>query len=369
MKLNKRQTYFAVLITGIFLCLLYQSVWIFSSTARAEILGTYIYKDRKRDISWMKASYEVNYEKHYGYYLKDGFDADERFFEIRYLLFAPGLSRTNNFTSNWGPLIMFYILYLLIATIVFIRKDIIADQAEFQLYSRFPYLKLVNNEIEDYDQHDIIKEKESDEDKALIKSIETEKNSSLDEAVRVSLYQYNPNAVIILIVYIFYFFWFFLSLLSQSFGTASTIVLGIILIFVPLYVQNTNNPKFKMKIPEKGALVFSSLGVDCKKYFCPITDIESAVVYLEAFNGFIFRDRTTTGNSKTRSYGDNNKISFRNNGEVTDFTFILESAKDYWAFKNLMSVWSGKGVNVYLQKVFDDDFIVQEMVHFHILNG
>jgi hypothetical protein len=44
--------------------------------------------------------------------------------------------------------------------------------------------------------------------------------------------------------------------------------------------------------------------------------------------------------------------------------FILSDARDYWAFKNMMSSWAQRGINVYLQKVFEDDFIIQEMVHF-----
>jgi hypothetical protein len=62
------------------------------------------------------------------------------------------------------------------------------------------------------------------------------------------------------------------------------------------------------------------------------SDDISAVVYLESFRGFEYRDRVTTG---------------------------------YWAFKNLMGNWSVKGVNVFMQKVSEDEFVIQEETHFH----
>ena len=71
------------------------------------------------------------------------------------------------------------------------------------------------------------------------------------------------------------------------------------------------------------------------------------------------------GMTTTKCEGDNNKISFRCSGEVYDYTFILSEAADYWAFKNLMASWSAKGITMVFQKVFEDEYIIQEMVHFN----
>jgi hypothetical protein len=297
--------------------------------------------------------------------MRDGIDMDRRFFEVRYLRFAKDISRKNNFFSNWGPEILFFIIWFLVTTILFLRKDIVADGAIFSLSRKPPFLKLDKNEIEDYDQHDINKETLNYEEQSFYKNIQTVKTDSGLDDVKASLFKLNPNAILILIIYVFYFFGFFAIYLSGGMGMTTSVVCFVILVFVPVFVQNTNNPRFKMKISDRGALIFSIRGIDCKAYFCPLADIESAVVYLESFNGFIYRDRTTVGFAKTKMNGDNNKISFRSDGEVSDFTFILESAKDYWAFKNLMTFWSEKGVNVFLQKVFEDEFIIQEMTHFH----
>jgi hypothetical protein len=136
-------------------------------------------------------------------------------------------------------------------------------------------------------------------------------------------------------------------------------------VFVPLFVQNTNNPTFKAKIPDEGSLLFSHTGVQYKDDIYSADDIEAAVVYLEAFQGFEYRERVTTGSATTISSGDNNKISFRYKGQVIDFTFILDQFADYWSFKNLMSYWATRGINVVLQKVFEDEFVIQQMVKFN----
>lgn len=140
--------------------------------------------------------------------------------------------------------------------------------------------------------------------------------------------------------------------------------LGSILVFVPLYIQHTNNPTFKAKIPDQGSLVFSSHGVQCKDDVYSIEDIEAAVVYLESFRGFTYSEHITTGKAREKSSGDNNKISFRYKGQVVDVTFILDQFSDYWSFKNLMGDWADRGVNVLMEKVFEDDFVIQEMVRF-----
>src|ERR1700759_2566831 len=105
MKLNKRQAYLAILAAWIVLSLLYQSLWIFSGTTQAEILS--VYKTSQR-VTWMKSRYAVDNKLYYGDFLKDGYDVNNRFFEIRYLRFAPGISRSNTFAINWGTLIMVF---------------------------------------------------------------------------------------------------------------------------------------------------------------------------------------------------------------------------------------------------------------------
>ena len=373
MKLNKRQTFFAILAIWFFLCLLYQFIWIFSRTTMAEIYSVetstgrgYAGGRRYAGITWMNSAYRVGNNTYYESFLKDGFDTRDHYFEIRYLIFAPGISRSNTFASNWGPLIMLFIVLTLITSIVFIRKDIVSDQAVFLVQAKRPFVTIENNQIEDYDKHDIENKNQNEAEQALKARIEAEINLLQTSEVSTSVYKFNPNAIGIFVAYVFYFSWFFYSLLTGSIGYPGILFLGAVLVFVPLFVQNTNNPTFKAKIPDQGSLIFSPGGVQFKEDFYAIDDIEAAVVYIESFRGFRYRDRITTGKINTTSAGDNNKISYRCKGQVADFTFILDHFSDYWSFKNLMGIWSAKGVNVVLQKVFEDDFIIQEMVKFNI---
>jgi hypothetical protein len=364
-KLSRLHTYFGILAVVVLICLLYQSIWIFSRTTKAEIDQIPNAKGSNK-ITWMRVSYQVGYDTYYGSFLKDGYDTSEHNFNVRYLIFNPDLSRSDTFASNWGPLILFFVLVWLIVSIVFIRKDIISEQAIFVVQFKKPFISIQNNIIEDYDNH-VVENIKLDEAKlALKQKLESEEGLSPESGIRASVYKFNTNAVAIMLVYMVYFLWFFIGgVFMGSYGYTGIFIFGTILIFVPLYVQNTRNPVFKMKIPDEGSLLFSVRGFIFKNSSFDLEHIESAVVYLESFRGFEYRDRTTLGKTNTVSDGDNNKISVRYKGEVLDFTFILNNAMDYWAFKNLMSNWSINGVNVFLQKVFEDDFVIQEEVYFH----
>jgi hypothetical protein len=316
------------------------------------------------DISWIDASYRVGDDVYQGSYLKNGYDGGNRFLEIRYLVFAPDISRANTFISNWGPVIMAFVVLTLITSIVFIRKDIVSDQAIFTLQAKRPFIKIENNRIEDYDVHDIDSENPQGAEEAFRKRLADEVDVFQKNEVSASVYKFNPNAIGIFVAYVILFFYSFYLLLTGSLGYPGIFFLGSVLLFVPLYIQNTNNPVFKAKIPDAGSLVFSPQGVQFKEEFNSKDDIEAAVVYLESFRGFEYVERITTGKAKTVSAGDNNKISYRSKGQITDFTFILDDFADYWSFKNLMSNWAGAGINVVMEKVFEDDFVIQEMVRY-----
>ncbi len=308
--------------------------------------------------------YSVNDKLYYDSYLKDGYDLSKRYFKIRYLVFDPDLSRSDSFAGNWGPLIMFFLLMSIVTSIVFIRKDIISDQAIFAIQRKRPFVSVKNNQIKDYDEHDIQSVSLDESDRALKEQLRHEAATLQMNEISASVYKLNPNAIGIFVLYMFFFFWYFYSLLSSSFGYPAMVSLGAVLLFVPLYIQNTNNPDFKAKIPDEGSLIFTPDGLHVKEEFYSLDHIDAAVIYLEAFQGFKYREGTSLGKASTTSAGDNNKISFRYGQEVIDLAFILARPSDYWALKNLMSGWSGRGVNTLLQKVFEDDFIIQEMVYF-----
>jgi hypothetical protein len=365
MKINRRTAYLSIVGIAIFLCLLYQGIWIFSRTTMAEIQKTELLGTRRVEIHFIDANYFVGGTEYPGTYLQNGFEIGRRYFPVRYLIFAPGISRPNSFEGNWGAVIFILVLITLVISIIFIRKDIIAEQAFFLVQKSWPFVRIENNEIEDYEEHLMDKNEPGKADSERKRKLEMDQMKQTPESVNTCVYKYNPNAIVIIILYAFYFVWYIHSLFVSAFTTAEIFVFLGILIFVPLYVQNTNNKQFKMKVLDSDRLIFSDKGVEFKEDFYPIDEIDAALVYLESFYGFKYRDRVSTGKVNTVLPGDNNKISFSSKEGTVDFIFYLADYADYCAFKNLMTRWAEKGVNVILQKVFADDFMVQEMVHFH----
>ncbi len=363
MKLNKRQTYFALLGILTAIGILYQLLWIFSRPVNAEILD--FTRDKTSMVNHLYVRYQAGSRVYYEYFLRDGYDTRNHFLKIRYLLFAPGITRTDSFTGNWGSFIMFWIVFFLIISIVFIRTDMISNNAVVVIQKNQPYISIRRNEIPDYDEH-IVDHNESGMEE-LNSKLTAITAQSLDQggAVTAGVYVYNPTAIFIFILYVPFFFWFIYIVLTMSYGYSGIFIFGPVIVFVPLFIRFTNNPIFKAEIPGPGRLSFSNQEISFKNNRYAVDEIESAVIYLEAFRGFQYRDRITTGIAKTVSRGDNNKISFRCKGEVLDFTFILDHPTDYWLFENLVKRWSMNGINIILEKAFEDDFIEQEMAHFN----
>jgi hypothetical protein len=369
-KLNKRQTFVAVLGFWVVLPLLYQSMWVFSRRTTATVYaadaagGRSGFFGRGVRISMEYAEYAVGTETYHGSYFRNEQDVENHSVHIRYLIFAPDISRRNSFAGNWMYTLIFIIALSLITCILFIRKDIVADQAVFFVQGKWPLIRVENDPVEDFDVHDIDTGKSDEAEQALKRRLDTEADVFKSTKISTSVYKFNPNAIAIFFGYLVLFFLFFKILLAEMSVGPGIILLGAVLVFVPLYVQNTNNPTFKAKIPDEGSLIFSTDGMQYKDKLYSIDELEVAIVYLEAFRGFRYRERTTMGRATSVSSGDNNKISCRCKGEIVDFTFILNNFSEYWSFKNLMANWSARGVNVLLEKVFEDDFVVQEAVRF-----
>jgi hypothetical protein len=256
LQLNKRKTYFASLGVVVIICLLYQSIWIFSRTTRAEYLS---YEKDRRGAYWMIASYQVNYETYRGEFLQDGFNPGNRYFNVRYLIFSPGLARSDTFVSNWGPLILFFIFLALVNSIVFVRNNIISNQAVFLFQRTRPFIQIVYNGIKDFGEHDVEKEYLDDAQQALRNKLLQKEKTNGSEEVYASVYKINSNAIGIIIIYSIFLFWFIIQVLSLSMGYGGIIFFGAIALFIPPYIQNTNNPVLKMKIPDVRKLVFSSV--------------------------------------------------------------------------------------------------------------
>ena len=203
--------------------------------------------------------------------------------------------------------------------------------------------------------------------------------------VATRVYTTNPIGIAILVAYIIGLIIFIFNLMSMS-----TTEIGIVcaLFFgVWIYVYYGNNPKWRMQVWDERRLVFSSTSIDFGEDHYPVSEMETAAIYLESFDGFRYRGvgipagggsgaffgRKLIRNQGIRSGilvekradGENNKISFRHGGETEDFTFYLDSYAQYAGLRAVMNDWSLAGVNVVFKPVFEDEFIQEEMRYFN----
>jgi hypothetical protein len=188
--------------------------------------------------------------------------------------------------------------------------------------------------------------------------------------VATRVYTTNPNGVALVIVFIIGLGIFIFHLMSMS--TLEIGIVGSIFLAVYLYVRYTDNPKWRMQVWDQRRLIFSSEAIDFGDAHYPVSEMETAAIYLDSFDGFKFRGLATAGLNKSGTLlvdrmadGDNNKISFRHHGEVDDFTFYLANYEQFAALQAVLYDWSAAGVNVVLKQTYDDDFIRDEMAHYN----
>ena len=196
----------------------------------------------------------------------------------------------------------------------------------------------------------------------------------MSHQVSTRVYTYNPNGIGVLILFIFG-----VIVLIHQLLTMHTLIAGIIaciLLAIYIYVRYTNNPKWRIQVWDERRLIFSSDAIRFGQDKYPITELETAAVYLESFDGFKYRALGMIRSNMTpgvvvqrKADGDNNKISFRRKGEVEDFTFYLANYAQYAELRSAMNDWSAAGVNVVVRQIFEDDFIVSEMMYFNTAAG
>jgi hypothetical protein len=197
-----------------------------------------------------------------------------------------------------------------------------------------------------------------------------------NHTVSTRVYKYNPNGFWLLSIYIVCLFVFIFHLLSLS--TTQILVYGSIFLAVPLYVQYGNSRKIRLMVWDEKKLIFSSDSIDFGEAHYPVSEIETAAIFLDSFDGFEFRGLRTAGTGVSmdgslsvdrKTDGDNNKISFRHQGQVEDFTFYLTNYAQFSMFQAVIRDWSAAGVNVVLKQTYEDDFIRNEMAHYNTTVG
>ena len=269
-KLSKRRAFITILGACVILPLLYQCIWIFSRAAMAEVYAADAVRSRGR-FSMEYAEYQVGTAIYHGSYFRDEHDVASHSVYIRYLVFSPDISRKNSFAGNWGYPLMFIVFFSLVTCVIFIRKDIFSDQAVFVFQGKRPFIKLEkNNPIEDFDVHDMESGQANDGEVALRQRLESQADLFKSSKVSTSVYKFNPNAIAIFIGYLVLFFLFFKTLLTEMSVGPGIIILGVVLVFVPLFVQNTNTQPLRRKYPMREALFFRRMVYTIRRSFIPL---------------------------------------------------------------------------------------------------
>lgn len=145
MQLTKLRAYLTIQATVIGLCLLYEGAWLFSRTTTAGItsFGHLSSYRRGHSINTMDAYYVVDGKEYDASYLRSGYFSTDGLIPVRYLIFAPSISRPDTFMGNWGvPIVTFPIIFL-ISTIAFLQKEIIPHETIFVLSRKKPFIKLI----------------------------------------------------------------------------------------------------------------------------------------------------------------------------------------------------------------------------------
>ena len=193
--------------------------------------------------------------------------------------------------------------------------------------------------------------------------------------VATRVYTVNPNGIVVVVIFIIVLCIFLFHLLTMSNLKAG--IEGAILLTIYLYVRNTDSPKWRMRVWDERRLIFSSDVISFGEDQYPVNELETAAIFLDSFDGFEFRGLRTAPNVgynaslliDRKADGDNNKISFRHNGQVEDFTFYLANYAQFAMFQSVLNDWSAVGVNIVVKQTYDDDFIRTEMRHYNTQPG
>jgi hypothetical protein len=147
MVISRKKFYCLLILCIVGLCLLYQSIWLFSRVANGEIAGFGRGTGRGyRSVQNTTIRYRVDQQLYTLDYLRNGISDTATTLEIRYLIFWPSVSRENTWVGNWGVPLLFFIITFIITSIVFLQDSVIPFKVAFQLGRKFPFVAILRKE-------------------------------------------------------------------------------------------------------------------------------------------------------------------------------------------------------------------------------
>jgi hypothetical protein len=140
MLLSKFQAYLlfvALLVTTV---LLYQSIWLFSGKTEAQVMEFGKGSGDYKQVEHVVLVYVVNYKTYRQNYLRSELPFNTTTVRIKYLLFAPSISRMDTLVGNWGLVLSVSAIIFLSLTIIFFSPAVFSNKTYFFFVKRFPFL-------------------------------------------------------------------------------------------------------------------------------------------------------------------------------------------------------------------------------------
>lgn len=173
-------------------------------------------------------------------------------------------------------------------------------------------------------------------------------------------YKYNPYATWIIIGYIILVIGFFFA--SATFPEPVTAAGAIILFLMPVYAAVKKRSFLKLRTWDPRSLILSSSYIQVGGQRMELSDIGAIALYIHSFYGFRYRLNRTMG--RESQYGDENTISVRYQGTVTDYSFFLPDFGSYQTLCAVADDWQGAGVSLVVKEAFDRDFVRDQVNRF-----
>jgi hypothetical protein len=149
MIVSRKKFYCLLVLSLLTLIGLYQGIWLISGKADGQIEGFGRGVGRRaRGIQNVTITYAVDQNTFTENYLRNGIPDTTNRLSVRYLLFWPSISRENTLIGNWAGPFIFFIIILLIISIVFLQDGVVPFTASFQLNKRQPFVVVLNPQAE-----------------------------------------------------------------------------------------------------------------------------------------------------------------------------------------------------------------------------
>ena len=147
LEFSRFQLYF--IVQGIFigLIMIYQLLWFFGKTTRADCSVTtndLTYKNSIINSGTLSYRYYANEQAYDDYTTRNEIPLTQKEIEIKYLSFWPSMSRVNTFMDNWAGFLITYSIFFAFTSLLFlVDNDTVPNKSYFYFTSKKPWINMI----------------------------------------------------------------------------------------------------------------------------------------------------------------------------------------------------------------------------------